>query len=315
MKQRTVATANARQQGYTLVELMISMAIGLVVIGAILAVYLSTSSTSRQSTAATRMSEDAAIVMALMGNYLRVAGYSPPRVLVSPGSAKVNDVNVTATDRRFTGLAIRGCDNGFKNATVKFDDLACETTAAVGMSAVALRFEGDLDSTLPAGGKASDCLTNPVEPLAESARDKTVLYPLIDSRLFVATSPTNGTPEFYCAGNGIDIAGKQFTPKPLVQFVDGLFITYGIADDVVERNVTSYVSQTQLDALGAAPAAWGRVISLKLCVVMRSQSVASEGGGNYIACDGTSVASAGGFARRAFTSTFTLRNRGDFAGT
>jgi type IV pilus assembly protein PilW len=295
---------------------MISMAIGLVVIGAILAVYLSTSSTSRQSTAVTRMSEDAAIAMALMGNYLRVTGYSPPRVLVSPVSAKVNGVNVTATDRQLTALAIRGCDNGFADTAATFDTLACSAGAAVGRSAVAIQFEGDLDSTLPVGANPSDCLTNEVKVNAISALDGTA-YKLIDSRLFVDVS-ANGTPEFYCAGNGGD-AVQRYARKPLVQFVDGLFITYGIADDSDERNVTRYVTQTQLDALdpgtGTTDSRWRRVVNVKMCLIMRSQSILREGGGNYIDCAGASVASTGGFARRAFTSTFTLRNRGDFAGT
>ena len=33
----------------------------------------------------------------------------------------------------------------------------------------------------------------------------------------------------------------------------------------------------------------------------------------YVGCDGSSVAASDGYARRAFTSVFTLRNRSDFA--
>jgi type IV pilus assembly protein PilW len=291
---------------------MISITIGLVVIGAILTVYLSTSSTSRQNSAVTRMSEDAAIAMTLIGNYMRVGGYSPPLILVSPGSANVNGIQVSVTDRNFTGIAIRGCDNGFTNVAAAFDSLACSNTTAVGQSAVALRFEGDLDSTLPDGTATNptDCVANAVTANTPSALDASQSYKLIESRLFVATS-ANGTPEFYCAGNG---GVAPFTRRPLIQYVESLFITYGVADNAEEKNVTRYMTQTQLDGTaGTVASKWGRVVSLKMCMVLRSQNSLQDGGGNYIDCAGNSVASGGGFARRAFTSTFTLRNRGDFA--
>lgn len=299
----------ARQQGRTLMELLVSLTIGLVIVGAILTVYLNTSSTSRQSSAVTRMSEDAAIAMTLLGNYLRVDGYSPPRVLVSPGSANVGGVSVSPADRNFTGLAIRGCDNGFANVSAAFDSLACSSGSTVGQGALAIRFEGDADSTIAVGGNPSDCLANAVTNNTISSLDASN-YKLIEARFFVATG-ANGTPEFSCAGNG---GSPAFGARPLVQFAEGLFLTYGIANDSEGRNVSRYVTQTELDAItGTAASRWGRVVSVKACMVMRSQDMLEEGGGNYIDCDGNSVASADGFARRAYSTVFTLRNRGDFA--
>ena len=122
MKKNIAYMAKTRQRGRTLLELMISISIGLVVIGAVFVVYLGTTASSRQSSANNRISEDAAIAMAILGNNLRMAGYSPPRALFSPGSALVDGVKAVVPDRHYVGPAIRGCDFGFSSAAnVAFD--------------------------------------------------------------------------------------------------------------------------------------------------------------------------------------------------
>ena len=312
MKQHNFHTPPARalQQGRTLVELMISMTIGLAIVAAIMTVYLSTTSTSRQSNAVTRMSEDAAIGFTMIGNYLRVDGYSQPRVLLSVGSATVNGVSISPADRNFTGMALRGCDNGFASVAAAFDSLTCASTGVAGQSALAMRFEGDLDSTLPVNGNPSDCLSNEVTGSAASAVDGSN-YKLIDSRLFVSTA-ANGTPELYCAGNG---GATPYARQPLLQFVEAMALTYGVANNSQGRNVTNFMTQAQLDASsGTTASRWGRVVSVRACLVMRSQDTQQESTQSYVNCEGNSVTTTDGFSRRAFTSVFTLRNRNDLAG-
>ena len=128
------------------------------------------------------------------------------------------------------------------------------------------------------------------------------------------TSASNGTPELYCAGSG---GAAPFTRQPLMQFVENMAISYGIAEDNLGGNVVRYVSQTQLDAItpGTTDSLWARVVSVKLCLVLRSETRDQNGGGNYIDCAGNSVASPNGFIRRSFTSVFALRNRADFSST
>lgn len=303
----------ARQRGRTLLELMISITIGLVVIGAIFVVYLSTTATSRQSSATNRISEDAAIAMAILGNNLRMAGYSPPRALFSPGSAIVDGVKEVNRDQHFIGTGIRGCDFGFSspdNST--FDLITCNTASTPGPAAFAVRFEGDGINTIPVSSNPSDCLTSGITANTISSTDGSS-YKLVESRFSVATSKSNGTPELYCAGSG-GTGAAQFTRQPLMQFVENMVIQYGIADDNISGNVVRYVTQTQLDALaGTDESRWSRVVSVKLCIVMRSDGRDQNGTGNYFDCTGNSVASVNGFVRRAFTSVFTLRNRADFS--
>lgn len=314
MKKNIAYMAKTRQRGRTLLELMISISIGLVVIGAVFVVYLGTTASSRQSSANNRISEDAAIAMAILGNNLRMAGYSPPRALFSPGSALVDGVKAVVPDRHYVGPAIRGCDFGFSSAAnVAFDLITCNPSSSPGPAAFVVRYEGDAFNTIPISGNPSDCLTNGITANTVSAYDATN-YKLVESRFSVDTSASNGTPELYCAGSG---GAAPFTRQPLMQFVENMAISYGIAEDNLGGNVVRYVSQIQLDAItpGTTDSLWARVVSVKLCLVLRSETRDQNGGGNYIDCAGNSVASPNGFIRRSFTSVFALRNRADFSST
>lgn len=316
MNKKESSLQGLRQQGRTLLELMISVVIGLVVIGAVSVVYLSTAATSRQSLATSRTSEDAAILMGILGSNLRMAGYSAPRALMAAGSALVNGVKVTIPDRNLNTYAIRGCDFGFSSAyNAKFEDITCNTSA--GPAAFAVRYEGDLFNTLPVNrtssyqGDPSDCSSRAISTDTPSDYDST-LYPLVEARFSISTSASNGTLEMYCGGSG-GTGTTRFSRQPLMQFVENMVITYGVAQDNVAGNVVRYLTQTQLDAIIDTTASkWASVVNVKLCIVMVSDKSRENVATNYIDCSGNSVVSADGLVRRSFTSVFALRNRADF---
>ncbi len=93
-----------RQAGVGLVELMISITIGLGVVAAMLAVFSATNSSGRQSETGTRMSEDAAVAMNYMAGYIRMAGYSTAR------TAELTSSVTTAVQRRpLTAIIFQEC--------------------------------------------------------------------------------------------------------------------------------------------------------------------------------------------------------------
>lgn len=308
----TVKTRQTRikQLGMSLVELMISITLGLVVVGSILSVYLSTARSSQQNIALARMNEDAAIAMAFIGNYLRVTGYSPPQILVTAASVVSSGIEQSVVDRNLTQTSIRACDNGFTDPTVAFDLLTCSATIAPGKSALALRFEGDTDDTQGDGTNPGDCLSKPVSVETVSSMNPELNYKLIDNRIFLANNDNSGAPELNCIGNG---GVTAISPQALVESVESMFLRFGLADVAGNKLVTSYLTQTQLEptnaTVGTTKSRWGRVISVKVCLVMRSQNPVPEGGGNYIDCDGLAQTSSDKFLRRSFTNTYTLRNR------
>ncbi len=297
-----------RQGGRTLIEVMISITIGLAVMGAIIAVYTGTTSTSRQADSSQRMSQDAAIAMNFMSSYIRMAGFSFPQANMATSTAAVGSATVEVTDRNFAGAPVRGCDNGFSNPTVSATtSLTCGGSA--GPDAIVVRFEADTVNTFPTGApaKPTDCLSQALNPNTASDYDPTITYTLSEARFYLRTGTASGTRDLYCGGNGT----STFVAQPIVQYVDDLVFTYGIASDVSNHDVVQYVSSATIDALGGAMNDnWKRVVSVKICMVMRSESADQAGSGSYVNCAGSVVASPDNYLRRAFTTVVTLRNRG-----
>ena len=310
-----------KSRGVSLIELMVSITIGLAILAAILAVYSSTTVTSKKSESTTRMSEDAAVALNYVGNYIRMAGFSFPLANVPPNTATVGAGSTELVDRNFGGAGIRGCDAGFSNPTVlNMADLVCN--AGSGSSSIVVRFQGDARNTNPVNattsppylGDPTDCLNQGVDVgLPANAKstasdfDGAQPYSLIESRFFVRVGTNSGTAELFCAGNG-----NAFTPaQPIMQYVENVLFTYGVADDVSSKQVVQYLSASAVDLLpGTLDQRWSRVVSVKICLVMRSEALDPNGPSSYRDCTGGLVASAGNFSRKAFQSVVALRNRG-----
>jgi prepilin peptidase dependent protein B len=64
-----------KQEGYNLIEIMIALALGLIVIGSTMAIYISTIRGSSDTLKAARLNHDLEAVMTLMINDIRRAGY------------------------------------------------------------------------------------------------------------------------------------------------------------------------------------------------------------------------------------------------
>jgi type IV pilus assembly protein PilW len=317
MNRRQSSSANWTTRGRTLVELLIAITIGIVVLGALTVVYLSTSLSGRQSTAVARMNEDAATALSFIGPQLRMAGFSLPRRGTLPVAALVDGVKTSPPDRNFAGAGVRACDHGFTNATTAtFADLSC-SSASTGPAAFALRFEGadptgtdSLRALLPLN---SDCLGNEVDSTKYTTGALGVAYPLVESRFWAAVNSSSGTSDLSCAGNG-----KNFSPQPLVQYVEDIRLRFGVAKDGQSFDVVQYLETAAgVDALGGSvDQNWSRVVTVRLCLLMRSADSAPAGAGSkYVDCDGGTVTPSDNVIRRAYVQTIALRNRSGFVGS
>jgi type IV pilus assembly protein PilW len=299
------------QTGVTLIELMISITMGLVILAAILSLYLSTIPTSKQSEETARLSEDAAVAMNYLTGYIRMAGFSFPQANV-PGNTVIQDSLAKGfIDSNLAGAGIRGCDNGFSNP--KASSAALLTCSeGLGNSSISIRFEGDINNTTPSSGNPTDCLSQAITSNTPSSFTGSADYKLIESRFFVATGADSGVPELFCAGNG---DGKGFTDQPIIQNVESLVIRYGIAGDATSQNITQYLTAAGVDALaGDIDQRWGRVISLRICLTMRSELKSATYVNTYRNCNGETVAPTDNLIRRTFQSLVTIRNRGGISG-
>lgn len=241
------------QLGLTLVELLVSMTLGLIILLAIGSVYLGSRATYRMQEDNARLQETGRYALEVLGRSLRQAGY---------WNIANNVPNSRATG--FGGTVITG-SNGVAGApdtvTVQYDSLA-----------------GD-----------RDCEGNA----------------LVANAVVQDAYRLNGN-NLQCDGNADGVVDHQ----TLVSDIEDVQVLYGI-DTNNDQSVDRYV---------VAPANWGQVYSVRVCVLARSANHVNNVRQNFLNCGGALGTSTGGAAftqapandfrlRRAFVGTFSLRNR------
>ena len=267
-----------RMQGLSLVEVMVSLVIGLVVVGAVLVSYITAGTTGRQQAAYAEMNENAQLALTLIARDLLLAGFSAPVGVASDG---------LSFTRTYASRPVFGCRTGFA-APATTGAVAC---ALSGSDALEVVYQADGANSVPtASGVPTDCLGN---GLADAGG-----FYLAYNRYYLATG-SSGRSEMHCASR--QGAGGQ----PLVDNVEGMSVWYGEASAGSPRTLARYV---RADVVSD----WGRVLSVRVCLLMRSSEAVLASGEDtvtYLDCDSAQQTSADGFVRRAFFSTTTLRNK------
>ena len=319
MKQLNATIRLRHDRGLTLIELMVSMVIGLILMIAVVATYLGASGAGRASEAQGRMNEDAQAALGILAQQLRMAGDNPKRSNYQSAAPR-NPVYVAGT------YAVRGCDGKFSDITTaaSIQALTCDAGGGAAADSIAISYEADgFNTVATSGGAATDCLGNslPVVPAVPQPQmwDGTavvlatgITYTVADNRFYIATSDAIKSPSLYCKGSG------NATPQPLVENVEDLQLTYGIAksasatpDVAGYLNAAGIVANADLSLL-ADDVRWSKVITVRICVVMRSDLpvVTDAVSARYTKCDGTLNTSPPDLRlRRAYSTTVVLRNR------
>lgn len=310
LHRRTLVPVRSRpralQRGVTLIELMVSMAIGLALVGALVLTYLGNAQSTRTSMALTQMSEDGQAALALMTQQLRQADYNPRL----PAPAGVRDLQTG-------GFGFFACDAGFQSVSAAFASLQCNT--GTGPAAMAVTYVADRFNTVPTAATPpgpTDCVGNGVPSITDAAG----AYYVVQNRFYVDGG------NLMCAGNG---ATSPFSgAQPFVENIDDLVVNFGVAAPLPPvGGVAGYMTAAQLgpiagssgvfndaDFMALAPAArWGRVLSVRVCVVMRSAVAVvpalESAPQHYVDCRGKKIRTVDGVLRRAFAATVLLRNR------
>lgn len=320
MKSPTAHRTGSRrhQRGLTLIELLVSLVIGLILMIAIVSAYLGSAGASRVAEAQGRMNEDGQAALSILTQQIRMAGNNPRQPNYAPDTPS-NPVFGAGS------FAIRGCDGTFTNVTtaVGIEDLTC--AAAGGPDAIAVAYEADEYNTIKSStNSATDCLGQAlasvttgtanvvVTPSPFVVTTQTVTYALADNRFYVGTSTAVTSPSLFCKGSG------GATPQPLVENVEDMQFTFGAADVAATSTLTvrGYLTATEIAALATAPAddaeRWRKVATVRICVLVRSElPVAPDANSaQYIACDGTTELNPPDLRlRRAYSTTVVLRNR------
>lgn len=280
-----------RARGLTLIEMLISIAIGLVVVVAVLVSFVGSGRAGRIQSAYAQMNEDAQIGLSILTREFQIAGYSAPSGLVNTAAAGATPIFALSYNLG-TATAVFGCDTGFANASA--GTLVCGTSTVPAFEVV---YEADVKNTVPtAGGAPSDCLGNGIPGAAPF---------IARNRYFIATG-ASGRPELYCASN--NAANSE---QPLLENVEAMRVWYGVQVGAAPRQVVRYVSATDINGVGATE--WSNVVSVRVCLLMRSSETVLSAGGTdtltYRDCDSTQQTSNDRFLRRAYFTTSTLRSK------
>ena len=299
------------ERGFSLIELMISLAIGLLIMASVVTIYVNSSRTSRTSEIESQMNEDGLIALNLIQAQIRMAAYSNLEDIAGAGASKKN----------FVGAGIRGCSAKafYPNAASQplfsaITDADCAQASTYG-DGIVIRYEADLGNTIPTStGVPSNCLMNGAYTTTNSSGGA---YNLAENRYYVSASGSN-PPSLYCAG-GTGAMTAEPKAQPIFDNVEKMEFLYGVsatnaADDT---QIVAYLNAADVDTAFAADTdvdeRWRRVVSVKICLLMRSAETMRDiaATATYRDCDGTSktLSTPDGYMRRAFISTATVRNR------
>ena len=317
-----------------MIELMVSLTIGLVIAIAGMSAYLGASSSSKFSDAQSRMNEDAQAALAILSQQIRMAGTNPAQAnradvfdqnpvysLTYVGGSVTAYANgttsytVTAAPSAFS---IRGCDGTFTSITDTIAVPTLDSFANCGTStlpdSIAVSYEADKFNTLPSGNSPTDCVGSAIPTTVNatftSGTSTTASFAVADNRFYIGS--VSNVPSLYCKGIG---SGTQ----PLVENVEDMQFMYGTVSTAATSTtatVAGYLTAAEIAALATLPAddstRWGKVQSVRICVVVRSETpvVSDAASGQYYKCDGNlDTTQTDRRLRRAYTTTVLLRNR------
>jgi len=302
------------QRGFSLVELLVALALSMLVVIATTYVYLGTRESQRTLFEKAYATETAQYALDVIGRDIENAGFYPSSAVTGVVQTYANPVSSTPKPVAFDAMVF-GCQGKKFDPTASSPACVSHAGSEDADTLVLNSYSNDA-SGLDIGNRA-DCLRQDSanDSLNASRRDAghpgATLPPLLP--LFVSNRYTLGdtasqvegqaisTFSLACNGNGNSAGGYQ----PIVMGVDQLRFYYlvraggGSADSTFVR--ANSVSATD----------WANVVAVRVCVMTRSmQSARLQGNAAYSAtdCDGTSRSFTDGLERRVFSQTFALKN-------
>ena len=341
MKRHRLSPGPRHAKGFSLIELMVSLTIGLIIAVAAGSAYLGSAGAGRIAEAQSRMNEDAQAALNILAQQVREAGNNPLRSGDRDTAFRHNPIYdttyvggsvtygtstyvVTSTAAfSLSSFSLRGCDGKFSHITTatKLDALTCAGGTTTLPDSIAVSYEADRYNTIPTASPSfapTDCLGSELSTVSvtfPSGSATTATYAVSDNRFYIGTSTAIVSPSLYCKGIG------NVNPQPLVENVEDMQFTYGTVSSTntsTTATVAGYltadevVTDTNLALLPIEEQRWGKVLSVRICVLVRSENpVAPDAdSARYDDCQGgRDVAAPDLRLRRAYSTTVVLRNR------
>jgi type IV pilus assembly protein PilW len=324
--------AGVGQRGRTLIELLVAIALGMLILLGVGGLYIASNQSTRAAVGVATSENVGNVALSLIGASIRRAGYGEiAGFLGAPGGGEARLRTLL-----YQGRSLAGCSNArFVSDTPSNDPFAAGNCQAAGPSnpatgvwapdAVGLWFQAD--NVLGSPQQATqDCV---------GATPAAVAVPAVYASRAPAIVVISNT--FYVQGNQLMCRGTAGTAQPLLNGVEDLKVFYGFDDDAfrdIGRDMAP-VARTvrRADWINSQPdptvasastlSAWDYVVSVTVCVLVRTDEQGVSSDGNTVTYRGcpqtadqllnpTSIATTtanDGRIRRAHLQTFGVRGR------
>lgn len=247
-----------RQSGLTLVELMVAMALSLFVLGAAMALFLSTANHYRDAEDISDVQDSGRLALDLISRIVRQTQYEN---WDAPNGELINAAAYAAIHGSALTPAIMGANNaGARNdrePTFGEDN----SGGLLGSDTLYVRYFGvsDWPNATRADGTVIDCAGNGIAApssvdAADIGRGTSIFYVAHDG---------SGEPTLYCKYRGTN----QFAVTPLVRGVESLQILYGLDTGTADSYPDKFVRADEVNSDDE----WRQVVALKIALVVRGK--------------------------------------------
>jgi type IV pilus assembly protein PilW len=264
------------QQGMTLVELMVGLAIGLVLSIAAAALYLAASENSRSLKANADIDETGLLALEAIGREIQKAGFYPAQFSTDTSanySGKFS--NGKPGLKTVFNYAVFGCDNA------KYDPVnqVCGAAVAGDPDSIIVNYYSTPEfGTTSLFGNANDCNKKPVSGDADNALKSAAGKPMFVSNRFGLTDPQTfidanknsiTTRNLGCHGNGNEAALNM---EPHFKGIDEMVIRYGLSTNAALQSPNKFLTAQQVSVSPnvASIEPWNRVMAVKVCVIIHT---------------------------------------------
>lgn len=284
IRNKALLTSARVQRGFTLIELMVGITIGLLTIAVAMGALMVSRGVSGTVSDTSGIQQQAAYAMRVIGLQLRQAGSI--RLHMNPRSQVAQDMYISPVGFQTT-VAASGSAKGFDPSTDTITGTNTPATVTLGYR----RFTEPVFSSTAEQTLARNCVGGP-----DSANP--------DERL-ESVFQLNGS-ELQCSGNSA-------AAQPIAQNVANFQVRYLMQDTV---STLGDPKMAFVDATGVG-GNWRRVQAVEVCLVLYGvEAIEMPAGSNYTDCNGTAVDMStltGARARRmhsVFRNVFQMRSQG-----
>jgi type IV pilus assembly protein PilW len=347
MQQSTAIKNVVAARGFTLIELMVAITLGLILVTAVSSLYLTNLFAFKAQDDASRLEETARAAFDTLGFHIRQAGYvdvstdtGDTSAVTSKGSQaflamcatpaclapRTDDMlsqffGYTSTATQYsTGTssihAVAGCEGAFSANTFTAFPWACSATA--GPSSITISYQAQPALAANHGTVRTVTTFNDNLPIYNSSTGAGGDCAGNDVGDTTKASPAGPlainrfyidttTNRLMCLGNG-----KPTAPKPIAEGVEDMRILYGILPATLSTKLPNdaYVAQY---VPASSVSNWVNVLSIRVCLQVASLTTAQTAAQNasslkYTDCLGVSHTSTDGKVRQISRSTYVLQN-------